>query len=42
MLKELIPNTLSFIKERPYMSRLFCFNDKLPVPKLTEVELNEK
>ena len=42
MLKELTPNTLKFIKEKPYMSRLHCFNDKLPVPKLTEVEMNEQ
>jgi hypothetical protein len=42
MLKELTPNTLRFIKKRPYMTRLHCFDDKLPVPRLTEVELNEK
>jgi hypothetical protein len=42
MLKELTPNTLKFIKEMPYMSRLNCLSEKSSVPKLIEVELNEK
>jgi hypothetical protein len=42
MLKELTPNTLKFIKGRPYISRLHSLNDKLPVPKLIEVQLNEQ
>jgi hypothetical protein len=42
VLRELNPKTLKFIKEKPYMSRMTCYNNQCPVPKLIQVGMNEK
>ena len=41
-LRELTRKTLKFIKEKPYMTRMFCYNNQCPVLKLVQVGLNEK